>query len=236
MKAVHEFGFPRVNAVLAYHLQRHVSDQRFSSSNRQWAKGFDLPKQAFHNAHMDAHSILIEGFTKYVRKLYDEAAAERFALPGRPESGTFVHNYEITRAIAFDDWRGFAIGHNPEAVSPYVCWQFTTENGKRDFYWGTYSDDEKTAAENYTARVVVHMSDEPVKEVRNAFVGVKTRAGRSGGTIGEPSSADSRKHASEPLPEAKSSVLKQIRDAQKAPKSPRKQKQAPAKTKGGVER
>jgi hypothetical protein len=225
MKAIHELGFPRVNAVLAHQFQTHSSDLRYSPSNKQWAKDFDLAAQAFDSAYMQAHPILIEDFAKHARKLYDEAAAERFALPGRPESGTFVQGYEITRAVAFDDLRGFALGHNPDAVTPYVCWQFTAENGKRDFYWGNYADDEKAAADNYIARTIVHMSDEHVNEVQSSLTGAETRAGRSGGAAGEQSLADIREHATEPLPEAKPSVLKQIRGAQKAPKPAHKQKQ-----------
>ncbi len=137
MAVVREYGFNRVNAVLAQNLQRHLSDGRYSRSNKEWAQGFQVADEAFRYAYMNAHPILLEDFTKHVRKLYDTVDAERFLLPGHPEKGTTVQGYDITRSIYFDDQRGFAIGRNLGAPSPYVCWQFTVENGARDFYWGT---------------------------------------------------------------------------------------------------
>ncbi len=116
---------------------------------------------------MNAHPILLEDFTKYARKQYDDVGAERFWIPGQPETGTSVHGYDITRSIYFDDKRGFAIGRNLGAPSPYVCWQFTVENGARDFYWGTYCNDGQGAVDNYTARVMVHMDGGEVREIHN---------------------------------------------------------------------
>jgi len=123
--------------------------------------------RAYSESYLRAHPILVEDFTKYTRKLYEDVGAERFALPGRPESGEAVQGYEIVRAISFDDQRGFAIGLNPNAPSQFVCWQFTEENGSRDFYWGTYTDEFQSAGDNYAAQVLVHMSDSDVKEVYN---------------------------------------------------------------------
>ena len=134
MAVLQEYGFPRVNAVLAHNLQKHAYDGRYSRENKEWAAGITLPEGAFDYAYLKAHPILLEDFTKYARKLYEELGAERFALPGREESGATVNGYEIIRSISFSDRRGFAIGHNPNAAEPFVAWQFTTENGNRDFY------------------------------------------------------------------------------------------------------
>jgi hypothetical protein len=164
MRVVRDYGFERVNMVLASNIQRRGYDGRYSNANKKWTGEFDIPESAFKNSNLNAHATLIDNFTKYVRQYYEELDAERFALPGREERGAAVQGYEITRAITFDDERGFAIGHNPDAVSPYVCWQFTVENGARDFYWGTYSDDEKGATDNFIARVIKHM-DGGVKEL-----------------------------------------------------------------------
>jgi len=64
-----------------------------------------------------------------------------------------VHGYEIKRSILFDNDRGFALAENPNAPQPYVTWQFTEENGKRDFYWGHYTANAETAAKDYAARI-----------------------------------------------------------------------------------
>lgn len=64
-----------------------------------------------------------------------------------------VHGYEIKRSILFDNDRGFALAENPNAPQPFVTWQFTEENGKRDFYWGHYTANAETAAKDYEARI-----------------------------------------------------------------------------------
>lgn len=73
---------------------------------------------------------------------------------GRPESGEAVHGYEIIRAVTFDNQRGFAIGLNPNAVKTFVAWQFTMENGRRDYYWGHYADEFGSAAQNYALPLI----------------------------------------------------------------------------------
>ena len=238
MLMIQEYGFPRVNAVLAHNLQRHGSDGRYSRANKEWAQEFILPDQAFDYVYLKAHPILVEDFTKYARKLYEDTGAARFELPGALEAGYKIQNYEIIRSVWFDDKRGFAIGHNPEGLAPYVCWQFRADSNERDFYWGYYCETEKAAADNYTARVLIHMEDESVKEIPNPFVAAEMSTEQnynmSDGTINNekdrPDLTDGqtfegmRELAPETLPEEKPSVLEQIREARKEPPAPHKQK------------
>lgn len=236
MKAVHDFGFPRVNLVLARNFQQREYDGRFSSTNKQWAGEFSAPEKAFSGAVLNAHPILTDSFANYTRRLYDDVGAERFALPGRPESGETVHGYEIVRAIAFDDQRGFAIGLNPDAASPFVAWQFTeVENGKRDYYWGFYADTLTGAAENYTARILVHMNEGGVREKYNHLAAAEISKEQNYNMIDglhnneappKPDLTDGqtweeiRELAPETLPDEKASVLEQIREAREAPRPP----------------
>lgn len=157
MVVLQQYGFPRVNAVLAHCIRRQSWDGRYSDENKQWAGAFDLSERAFEQVHMDTHPILIDGFANHVRELHDELDAGRFALPGQPESGEEVERYAITRAVVFDDHRGFAIAKHPTAGC--VCWQFNEKDGKRDYYWGHYCTDEKSAADNFTARIAAYMSN-----------------------------------------------------------------------------
>ena len=173
MKAVHDFGFTRVNQVLAHNFQQRGYDGRFSTSNKKWAQDIPVVDKVFGGATLDAHPILIESFTNHARKLYEDVGAERFTLPGAPDHSEDVHGYDIIRAIHFDNQRGFAIGLNPDAVNDYAVWQFTVENGKRDFYWGNYSDDLGSAAQNYIARIMVHMDSENVREIPNSLAAVE---------------------------------------------------------------
>jgi hypothetical protein len=235
MTAVSDYGFERVKAVIAGYIQNHESDRRYSEANREWASSFELPGDGFRHT-LNAHPILIDGFAGHFRKLYDEVNALAYALPGRPEAGTDVHGYEITRSIFFNDRRGFAIGFNKDAVSPFVCWQFTTENGARDFYWGNYSDYQVDAQVNYLARIAVHMDGGGIREVPNPLAAAEMSAEQSFDMIdGRINNEKNRLNLTdgqtdeeirELAPEAlaKPSVMEKIREAKAAPKAPRKAK------------
>lgn len=76
-----------------------------------------------------------------------------------------IKGYEITRSIVFENDRGFALGENPQAVQPFVTWQFTEdENGARDFYWGHYTSDSATATRDYETRVSEYQYENGVSE------------------------------------------------------------------------
>ena len=239
MSAIQEYGFERVNAVLAFNLQTHGTDGRYTRENKDWANSILLPDRAFEYAYLNAHPILIEAFTQHTRRLYEAVGAERFALPGMPEAGHNVQNYEIMRSIWFDDQRGFAIGHNPDAPDPYVCWKFTTgENGDRDFYWGHYCVDGKAAEDDYVSRVMVHMSDESAKEIPNPLAAAELSDEQNqnmlDGVINNEKDwldlTDGQTHeeiqalAPETLPGEKSSVMEQIREAKKSAPIPHQKK------------
>jgi hypothetical protein len=75
--------------------------------------------------------------------------------------------YEITRAILYDNDRDFAVGKTPAAPSPFVTWQFTEEQGQRDYYWGRYFNTEADAlnsfldrTNNYERQYGVHLISE----------------------------------------------------------------------------
>ena len=159
MKAVMDYGLTRVNLVLAFNYHNRGYDVRYSSINRRWASNFTVPWQAFGNTWLQAHAILVDGFTDYVRKLYAYLGAERFALPGQEGNGKSkpVHGYEITRSIMFSENQGYAIAHNSDAPDEYVCWQFTEDNDRRDYYWGIYGD-RQAATDGYNSRLFVALN------------------------------------------------------------------------------
>lgn len=70
-----------------------------------------------------------------------------------PAAGDRVHGYEIKRSIFFENDRGFAYAENPNAPQPFVTWQFTEENGKRDYYWGHYTKNADTALKDFEAHI-----------------------------------------------------------------------------------
>ncbi|MDL2238100.1 DUF3849 domain-containing protein [Christensenellaceae bacterium OttesenSCG-928-K19] len=235
MKIIHEYGFERLNMILARHIQRHDYDGRFSSANKKWAAGVEVPEKAFDGAYMNAHAILLDDFARYAREKYAELSAERFALPGREESGHFVHGYEILRSIQFSNDRGMALGHNLAGADPFVTWQFTAENGKRDFYWGHYKSTEKSAQDDYAVRAACYLRDEPVREVDNYLRATELSTEQNYNMVDglrnnlaaeKADLTDGQTHeeiqelAPETLPAEKPSVMEQIREARKNPAPP----------------
>lgn len=154
-----KYGFNRVSAVLAHQIQKHNYDGRYSRVNKQWAQNFIIPYKAFDSSLVNAHACLIDGFTDYVRKLYTDMGAGQYALPGHAEYGEAVHGYELTRAVMVDDDTGYALAHNPDAVAPYVCWQFKVRDGERHYNWGVYGS-RQTAIDSFNARVFIHADAE----------------------------------------------------------------------------
>jgi hypothetical protein len=75
MRVICEYGFERTAGVLANQINAHDYDARYSSANKTWTKNFDIPKEAFKYASLNAHPCLIDGFTKHVRELYGEFSA-----------------------------------------------------------------------------------------------------------------------------------------------------------------
>lgn len=118
MKAIVDYGFPRVNQLLAFNIQKRRSDGRFTSANRRWSETFIMPESAFSSAYLNAHSILIDSFVTYTRKFYDDLGADRFVLPGQMEDGDSepVHGYQMIRSVMFNKSQGYVIAHNPDAV------------------------------------------------------------------------------------------------------------------------
>jgi hypothetical protein len=154
MAVINEHGFVRVNAVLAHQIQKHESDGRYSGTNKRWAQNIVIQDNT--HVFLCSHATLVDAFTTYVRKLYASADAEQYTLPGREEYSAFeyVHGYQILWSIMFSENQGYVIAFNPDAVDPFVCWQFTQENNQRDYYWGIYGS-EQAAIDAYNARLFV---------------------------------------------------------------------------------
>jgi hypothetical protein len=153
MSVINGHGFQRVNAVLAHQIQKHEYDGRYSTANKRWARDFIIPDKS--HVFLNPHAILIDGFTTYTRKLYEDLGAERFALLGREEHGESepVQWYDIIRSIMFNETEGYVIAHNPDGCDPYVCWKLSVSaDGERRYDWGIYGE-ERAAIDAYNARL-----------------------------------------------------------------------------------
>lgn len=67
---VQEFGFKRVQFVLANTLQEKDWDGRFSSSNLHWARETFIPPDEAHNAQfcVNSHPAVLDGFVRFFRR------------------------------------------------------------------------------------------------------------------------------------------------------------------------
>ena len=62
--------------------------------------------------------------------------------------------YEIIQVVMLENGRGFALGHNPAAPSPYVTWAcYDDKDGQRQYEWGHYGSDRAALEQDFTARV-----------------------------------------------------------------------------------
>jgi len=158
MYVICEYGFERVNAVLAHQIQKHEYDGRYSHANKKWAKGFTLHENT--HVFLNAHAVLIDSFTTHARKLYEVMGAERFALYGREGHGESEpkNGYEIIRSIMIDDNQGYVVAHNPDACDSFVCWKLSiSDEGERRYDWGIYGE-KQDAIDGFNARLFVEFN------------------------------------------------------------------------------
>ena len=159
---VDEYGFERMNWVLANTLWHYDYDGRFSRDNKEWAKGFAIPSAEYNDFLITTHPAVLDGFIDQARMAVLKIEKED-ALPG-PTIPDIVHGYTVLQYVVFDNDRGFALAHNPNAPQPFVTWQLTEEQGKRDYYWGRYTVSEGKAREDYAVRISDYRSSFHVEE------------------------------------------------------------------------
>ena len=62
--------------------------------------------------------------------------------------------YAILKAVMLENGRGFALGENPAAPSPYVTWAcYDDKKGQRQYEWGHYGSDLAAMEQDLTDRV-----------------------------------------------------------------------------------
>ncbi|MDA3731408.1 DUF3849 domain-containing protein [Niameybacter massiliensis] len=77
-EVIAEFGYDRVNFVLANTMKELKHDGRFSRENKEWAKGIYIPKNKVNGINMNAefvvtsHPAVLDGFVNQARKEYQD--------------------------------------------------------------------------------------------------------------------------------------------------------------------
>ena len=62
--------------------------------------------------------------------------------------------YAILKAVMLENGRGFALGEQPTAPSPYVTWAcYDDKNGQRQYEWGHYGSDLTAMEQDFADRV-----------------------------------------------------------------------------------
>ena len=84
--------------------------------------------------------------------------------------------YVIRQSVLFDNGRGIALGEHPR--EGFVTWQFTEEQGRRDYYWGHYYDDGAAAEKDYADRAADYQRRFHVREVKAPISRQMEEAGR----------------------------------------------------------
>ena len=142
---ISEFGFDRVNWVLANTLRELKDDGRFSSSNKQWASGFPVPPDKEHNWQftVTSHPVALDGFVDEARKAWREL-------------GLFDASHCVSEADGQIDYTGRVVVIRPDifkdayktpenqlfmAESGFGC---APNTGGRKVFGYFLKDDEKT--------------------------------------------------------------------------------------------
>lgn len=145
-KVIKEFGFDRVNWVLANTISEGEEDGRYSRENKAWAKKFSVPKDLNfknYNFAVQSHPGLVDIFTNLARKawqslgLYEDAQCypERMDFTGkivaiRPDA--LIDEYKSADYQLF-----YASGGNgcrPDALGRKVFGRFVKDGEKACFY------------------------------------------------------------------------------------------------------
>ena len=149
--------------VMKYEILSHFEDAGYISDEQallMYAQNVDLDD--LYNNYMKMDVSIREMIEDCNHYFIEEKLG---ALPGQEIQGTNIAGYDIKRAILFENDRGFAFGHNPNAVDPFATWQFTSENGKfDDCYWGKYFSYEEDALASFVERSEEYARSNGVKE------------------------------------------------------------------------
>ncbi len=159
---IEEFGYDRVFWVLANTLQYKHYDGRFSDENKQWAKGFFIPKDE-NNCYFvaDSHPAVLDGFINQVRRqflglgLFDSSQCYENSGQMDFEGRVLVLKPEMLKdeyktpedQLFYADAGGF--GCSPGARGRKVMGQFL-KDGERTYYYrqdfiGVLSDEHLPA-------------------------------------------------------------------------------------------
>ena len=150
-----------------------------------------------------------------VDDMADQLTSEAWGLlPSRRERG-FVDGYEIKQTVLFDNNQGFALAENAGESPSFMVWRFFEQDEDRDYHLAHCFETEAKALQFFASRVKDYAAEHGAKEAELPAPRVRETLNGS--------------------QDEKPSVLRQIRKARNAPKSPRGQEPERGRKKTGPE-
>jgi hypothetical protein len=153
---IDEFGFDRINFVLASDLKNRDYDGRFSDENKKWARTFYFPQNE-ENTHfaINTHPAILDGFIDRLREIFDEQESKKIISK---HSRSKSQNYKIKKAVLFTNNSGFILAEKPPEKnsgikSPiFAVWKFVNKNGTKNYSSGHYFDRKYNADCDFNQR------------------------------------------------------------------------------------
>lgn len=148
-RIIDQFGFNRVNFVLANTLREKSYDGRFSLSNKHWSQGIYVPKEESNWAFaVSSHPAVLDGFISQARKAWQELGLydKSHCLDGEPADYTgkvlvvsphwLKDSYKTPEFQLFYAESGF--GCSPKASGRKVYGQFLYDGEKTHLNRGDF--------------------------------------------------------------------------------------------------
>jgi hypothetical protein len=161
-KVLNEFGFDRVNGVMAAHINAHGYDGRYSQTIKRWAEKFEGASEKWRVPVFAAHITILDGFANEIRKLYTELDAQSFTLPENC-GGDIYDDYDLYRSVIFSDGHGIALGCSGNNSEHCVTWDFDLVDGEREYTFVHAWDGETAALSNFKAQTAKYMTEHSVQ-------------------------------------------------------------------------
>ena len=78
-----------------------------------------------------------------------------------------VAGYKVVDRVLYDNGKGMAFALNEDVARHpmFVNWQYTEENGKRDYYWGHYDSNPAGVYADYLQRGEDYKGSRDIQEV-----------------------------------------------------------------------
>ena len=131
-EVLEEFGFKRVNWVLANTIQEKSGDGRFRPDNRSWAQRTFIPEDMGHKVEfiVNSHSEVVNGFVNQVREAYQKLGHRKISF-GMPMMDLGAVPMPLVVLSAVPAWEMENIPDGTDPTSSESCRRIFFRSGLR---------------------------------------------------------------------------------------------------------